>query len=67
MTGSSFSSPVNYHTISSAVKGDFAKPETQRKLRELAVTGQVKYVVNIDKTAGREPFVVRHVSSKILK
>ena len=50
------------HTISSAVKNDYSHRETQEKLRELAVPGEVKHVVPIDKTAGRRPFVVRHVS-----
>jgi hypothetical protein len=50
------------HTISSAVKNDYAQRDTQEKLRELAIPGEVKYVVPIDKTAGRQPFVVRHVS-----
>lgn len=50
------------HTISSAVKNDYAQRETQEKLRELAIPGEVKYVVPIDKTIGRRPFVVRHVS-----
>ena len=54
------------HTISSAVKNDYAHRETQEKLRELAVPGEVKYVVPIDKTAGRRPFVVRHVISSIV-
>ena len=49
------------HTISSAVKNDYAHRETQEKLRELAIPGEVKYVVQIDKTGGRRPFVVRHV------
>lgn len=44
------------------MKNDYAHRETQEKLRELAVPGEVKYVVQIDKTAGRRPFVVRHVN-----
>ena len=50
------------HTISSAVKHDYGKCKTREKLRELAVPGEVKYVVPIDKTGGRGPFVVRHVN-----
>lgn len=49
------------------MKNDYAHRETQEKLRELAVPGEVKYVVPIDKTAGRRPFVVRHVRSFISK
>lgn len=61
------STSVTSHTISSAVKNDYSQPETQAKLRELGIPGEVKYVVEIDKTGGRKPFVVRHVSLFILE
>ena len=50
------------HTIASAVKNNYAQRDTQQKLHELTVPGEVKYIVPIDKTVGRKPFVVRHVS-----
>jgi hypothetical protein len=49
------------HTISSAIKNDYAKRDTREKLRELAIEGEIKYIIPIDKTAGRKPFVVKHV------
>jgi len=61
MNSSHVSRSLTSHTISSAVKNDYAQRNTQDKLRELAVPGEVKYVVQIDKTLGRRPFVVRHV------
>ncbi|UJR28900.1 hypothetical protein I4U23_010118 [Adineta vaga] len=54
------------HTISSAVKNDYSHRETQEKLRELAVPGEVRYVVPLDKTIGRKPFVVRHVDNNLI-
>ncbi|CAF0732099.1 unnamed protein product [Adineta steineri] len=54
------------HTISSAVKNDYSHRETQEKLRELAIPGEVKYVVELDKTIGRKPFVVRHVNDNLI-
>jgi hypothetical protein len=62
MSSANVSRSLTSHTISSAVKNDYAHRETQDKLRELAIPGEVKYVVPIDNTAGRRPFVVRHVS-----
>ena len=58
----SVSRSLTSHTISSAVKHDYAQRQTQEKLRELAIQGEVRHVVPIDKTGGRQPFVVRHVS-----
>lgn len=43
------------------MKNDYAQRDTQEKLRELAIPGEVKYVVPTDNTLGRRPFVVRHV------
>ncbi|CAF3311097.1 unnamed protein product [Rotaria socialis] len=53
-------------TISSAVKNDYSQPDIQAKLRELAVPGEVKYIVAIDNTVGRKPFVVRHVNNDLI-
>jgi hypothetical protein len=53
------------HTISTALKSDYAHRETQEKLRELAVPGEVRPAGPIYKTFGRRPFVVKHVSSFI--
>ncbi|CAF3135132.1 unnamed protein product [Rotaria sp. Silwood2] len=60
------SSSVTSHTISSAVKGDYSQPQTKAKLQELAIPGEVKPVVLLDKTLGREPFVVRHVNEDLI-
>ncbi|CAF3610539.1 unnamed protein product [Rotaria sordida] len=60
------SSSVTAHTISSAVKGDYSQRPTQEKLHELAVPGRVRPVVTIDKTLGRQPFVVRHVNTNLI-
>ncbi len=61
-TSGGVSRSLTSHTIATAVRNDYSQRETQEKLRELAVPGEVKYVVPIDKTLGRQPFVVRHVS-----
>ncbi|CAF2111466.1 unnamed protein product [Rotaria magnacalcarata] len=60
------STSVTSHTISSAVKNDYSQPEIQAKLRELAIPGEVKHIVAIDKTVGRKPFVVRHVNNDLI-
>jgi len=57
---------VTSHTIASAVKSNYDQPETREKLRELAIEGQVKFIVPIDKTLGRDPFVVRHVDESLI-
>jgi len=58
----SVSRSITSHTISSAVKNDYANRETQEKLRELAVERDINFVTPLDKTKGRPPFVVRHVN-----
>ncbi|CAF0895959.1 unnamed protein product [Rotaria sp. Silwood1] len=60
------SSSVTSQTISSAVKGDYSQPQTKEKLQELAVPGRVRPVVPLDKTLGREPFVIRHVNEDLV-
>lgn len=54
---------ITSHTVSSAVKSDHGQRETKEKLHELAVDRDINYVVPLDKTKGRPPFVVRHVNS----
>lgn len=53
---------ITSHTISSAVKNDYGQRDTQEKLRELAVDRDINYIIPMDKTQGRPPFVVRHVN-----
>ncbi|CAF0971233.1 unnamed protein product [Adineta ricciae] len=57
---------VASHTISSAVKNDYSRHDIQEKLSELAVPGEVRYVGPLNKTLGREPFVVRHVDNSLI-
>ncbi|CAF0984038.1 unnamed protein product [Rotaria sp. Silwood1] len=54
------------HTMSSALRHDYGQQETQEKLRELAVDRDINYVTPIDKTKGRPPFVVRHVTNDLI-
>ncbi|CAF2403414.1 unnamed protein product [Rotaria sp. Silwood2] len=57
---------ITSHTISSALRHDYGQQETQEKLRELAVDRDINYVTPIDKTKGRPPFVVRHVTNDLI-
>ncbi|CAF0820725.1 unnamed protein product [Didymodactylos carnosus] len=50
-------SSLTNHTISSAIKNDYGKRQTREKLNELAIPGEVKHIVPLDKTNGRRPFV----------
>ncbi|CAF0802820.1 unnamed protein product [Didymodactylos carnosus] len=59
-------SSVTDPTISSAVKNDYGNREIQEKLNELAIQGEVKHIVPLDKTNGRPPFVVRHVENRLI-
>ncbi|CAF0814455.1 unnamed protein product [Rotaria sordida] len=54
------------HTMSSALRNDYAQRETEEKLRELAVDRDINYIIPIDKTKGRPPFVVRHVTDNLI-
>lgn len=57
---------ITAHTISSAVKNDYGQRETKEKLRELAVDRDINFVVPVDKTRGRPPFVVRHADPSLI-
>ncbi|CAF1211647.1 unnamed protein product [Adineta steineri] len=60
------SSSITSHTISSAVKNNYGQRETQEKLRELAVDTSINPILALDKTKGRPPFVVRHVTNDLI-
>lgn len=48
------------------MKNDYGQRETKEKLRELAVERDINFVVPVDKTRGRPPFVVRHADPNLI-